>query len=309
MAFSFTKLKDRVSAGAYRFSGWLSTAPKPVQWVFYGLLRGLIWALYIYPGSHMRKTAAALADAIGQQPPRKIYKGFADGIVWVAQRMELLSQGRTDIIDDMFKMPEQARFDAILKEHGGALLAMPHCHGSLLMVRGLSARYPTLMLIREPKKDARAEAQRRYFAHMGCEVLDVRRNNEATVARAVLKALRQGKIVIGTVDRIKVAPPESDPVSKTSDSVRATAFGQPVGIVGWPARFAAKCKVPILPVMVEQSADAITLHIGEVIIADDIVTTTQKWITALEGFFGRFPGQWIFVYDKHWSRLLRERMK
>jgi lauroyl/myristoyl acyltransferase len=308
MAFSFTKFKDRVSGSVYSGSQRLAVAPKPVQKVIYSLLRGVIWLIYIIPGSYMRKTVVAFAAAIEQDPPREIYRGFANGFLLFAQRMEMLSQGRTDIIDQLLKIPEKARFEAILKEHGGVILTMPHCHGSLLMVRGLSARYPVLMLIREPKKDERAASQRRYFANMGCEVLDVRRSNEAAVARTVLKALRKGKIVIGTVDRIQKAPPPDEPVSKTSDCVRTMIFDQPAGIAGWPARFAAKCKVPILPIMVEHDTNALTLHIGDPITATDIVATTQKWVSALEDFFQRFPGNWIFVYDKHWSRLLRNRM-
>jgi len=308
MAFSFTKFKDRISGVVDSLFRRVALAPKPVQIIVYSLLRGLFWLLYIIPGSYLRKTAMAYAAAVEQGPPRKIYSGFANGFLLFVQRIELLSQGRTDIIDQLLKIPEQERFDAILAEHKGAILAMPHCHGSLLMVRGLSARYPVLMLIREPKNDIRAASQRRYFTHMGCEVLDVRRSNEGTVARTVLKALRKGKIVIGTVDRIKKAPPSSQPVSKTDDNVRAMAFGQPVGIAGWPARFSEKCKVPILPVMVEHTPDAVTLHIGEPIIATDTIATTQKWLSALEQFFRRFPGNWIFVYDKHWSRLLRNRI-
>lgn len=307
MAFSFTKFKDSISGFADGGAQWLGAAPKPVQNTIYGLLRGVLWLLYILPGSYMRKTATAYSSAVDQGPPRKVYRGFVDGFLLFVHRMELLSQGHTDLIDQLLKIPEKTRLDAIIKEHGGVILTMPHCHGSLLMVRGLSALYPVLMLIREPKKEARAASQRRYFAHMGCEVFDVRRNNEVTVARAVLKALRQGKIVIGTVDRIQAAPPVDEPISKTQDSVRAMAFGQPVGIAGWPARFAAKCKAPILPVMVEQTVEAVTLHIGEPITATDVIATTQKWVDALEQFFRRFPGNWIFVYDKHWSRLLRNR--
>ncbi len=256
----------------------------------------------------MRKTATAYSDALDCRPPRKIYAGFVSGIARVAYRMEVLSQGRTAMIDTLFRMPEKLRFEAILRENSGALLVMPHCHGSLLMVRGLAARYPTLMLIREPKNDARAAAQRRYFKHMGCEVLDVRRTHEALVARAVLKALREGKIVIGTVDRIKKAPPADEPVSRTSDNVRAMAFGKPVGIAGWPARFAERCNVPILPVMAEHSESEVVMHIGDPIKADGIVATTQSWLNTLEQFFRRYPGEWIFVYDKHWSRLLQNRM-
>lgn len=307
MKFSFTRFKDRTADKLYAASNWLSRQSSPVQNIGYGFVRALFWLIFYVPASHMRKTAIALHAAVGHSSPRQIYRDFVGGVLLFARRIEMLSNGDTETLDKLLKIPEQDRLDEIIKENGGALLALPHCHGALLMVRGLASRYDTLMLIREPRKDSRAEAQRRYFANMGCEVLDVRRNNEAIVARTVLKALRNGKLVIGTVDRIKQPPPEAEPVSKERDNVRAKAFGLPVGVPGWPARFAAKCKVPILPVMVEQTAAEIVLHLGEPIVATDVLSTTQKWLSALEKFFIRFPGQWIFVYDKHWSRLLRNR--
>lgn len=307
MRISFTRIKDRTADKLYSASSWLSRQSNFVQRLGYGVLRVLLWFIYYIPASHMRRTSVAFHAAVKHASPRQIYGEFVEGVLLFARRIELLSSGDTEAIDKLLKIPERKRLDGVIEEHGGALLALPHCHGALLMVRGLSAQYDTLMLIREPKKDARAQAQRRYFANMGCEVLDVRRNNEAIVARTVLKALRGGKLVIGTVDRIKRPPSEAEPVSKEHDNVRATAFDQPVGAPGWPARFSAKCKVPILPVMVEQTNSDILLHVGEPIVATDVQSTTQAWLTALEEFLVRFPGQWIFVYDKHWSRLLRNR--
>lgn len=307
MRFSFTRFKDRTSSSLYAASNWLSRQPAPVQKTGFAVLRGFFWLIYIVPGSHMRKTAVALCAACGQTSPAAIYGQFVDGVLLFAERIELLSQGRTDAIDRMLEIPRQDRLDAIVRQHRGAIVALPHCHGALLMVRGLASRYDTLMLIREPKQEARAAAQRRYFANLGCDILDVRRSNEAVVARTVLKALRDGKLVIGAVDRIREAPPETEPVTKSRDTVRAHAFGKPVGAAGWPARFAAKCKVPIVPVIVEQTPAAVILHLGEPVAASDVLSTTQAWLSALERLFIRFPGQWIFVYDKHWSRLLRNR--
>lgn len=304
MKFSFTRFKDRVAGPVDAVAKTLGTAPRPLQIAGYAALRALLWLIYFCPRSPLRKTASALAVAVGQNNPRRIYAGFVNGLSQTAYRMELISQGRTDEIDALLRLPERDRLEQLATDGGGALLVMPHCHGSLVMVRALAARYPMLMLIREPKNDARAAAQRRFFNHMGCEILDVRRNSEATVARAVLKALRHGKFVIGTVDRIQNAPSVDEQVSRTTDNVRVTVFGQPVGIAGWPARFAAKAKVPILPVMVEQTEDAVTLHLGEPISVGEIQATTQTWASALECFFKRFPNDWIFAYDKHWARVL-----
>ena len=307
MTFSFTRFKDRISGTANALSKGLGAAPKPVRAAGYGVLRGLLWLIYFFPRSPLRKTARNFALAVGQDNPRRLYGGFVGGLTRTAYRMELLGQGRGGEIDALLQIPEQDRLEGLVAEGGGALLLMPHCHGSLLMIRGLAERYPLLFLMRAPKDEARAAMQKRFFDQMRCEVVDVRRSNEASVARTVLRSLRKGMIVIGAVDRIRKAPSKNEPVSKTEDNVRVTVFGQAAGFVGWPARFAAKAGVPILPVMVEHTEDAIRLHLGEPITAGEIQATTQAWVIALEGFFNRFPLDWIFVYDKHWARLLEAR--
>jgi lauroyl/myristoyl acyltransferase len=302
---SFTKFKDRIWFVVDRGTKSLATAPVPVQRAGYGVVRGVLWLAYTLPASPLRITAASLGLAVKQGPPRKLYGEFVELFILALRRMELLRLGRTDAIDALLQIPQQARLDECLKGGAGAVLVMPHCHASVVMVRALAARYPTLMLIREPAKEIRAETQRPYYEHIGCELFDVRRNSDALVARAVLGALRQGKIVVGVVDRIKEAPPEQDPVRKGDDTVRATVFERPAGFVGWPARFAVKCNAPIIPAMVEQTPEAITLHLAEVITATDPVATTQTWVTGLEQLLRRFPSDWGFVYDKHWARVLR----
>ena len=305
MGASFTKFKDRIWFTVDRGTKSLATAPKPVQDAGYGVMRGILWLAYYLPGAPLRSTAASLARAVDQGPARKLYGGFVERFLLALRRMELLRLGKTDIIDQLLIIPDQARLDQCLSDGNGVMMVMPHCHASVLSVRALAARYPTLMLIREPAKESRAETQRPYYTHIGCDLFDVRRNSDALVARAVLNALRQGKIVVGVVDRIKETPPLDDPIRKSDDTVRATVFGQPAGFVGWPARFAAKCNAPILPVMIEQTDDALTMHLGEVIAPTDPVATTQSWVAGLEQLLRRFPCDWGFVYDKNWAKILR----
>jgi KDO2-lipid IV(A) lauroyltransferase len=304
---SFTKLKDRIGGVLFGISRGLGAAPRPIQWLGYGAAAGFVRALYFVPGLPMRKTARAYVRATGGGSAWRVYTGFADGVIRMARRMEQLRQGGGGAIDALFRHADPGAFERLVAEHGRALIVMPHCHGALMMVRGFAARYPTFMLIREPSNDDRAARQRPYFEDMGCEILDVRRNNEAAVARAVLKALKQGKFVIGTVDRIKHPPPVSEPIDKLADNVRIEAFGEAVGVAGWPVRFADKCGVPILPVMVEHTDRAVTLHAGAPIIPGDVLETTQAWADALELFYRRFPRDWINMYDKHWTRVLKAR--
>lgn len=304
MKLSFTKFKDRIWFAFEGASRNLATAPNWVQDLSYGLFYRVLVGLYYIPKVPFRPTSVALSAIVGDTPPRKLHAAFARNFVRGLRRMETLRFGPQSDIDRLLQIPDQDRLDGIMAK-GGALMVMAHCHASVATVRALASRYPTLMLIRATAKKARAASQYSYYEQLGCDVVDVRNTDGSTVARAVLKALREGKIVVGVVDRIEKAPKPDEPINKVKDTVRVEVFGQAVGLVGWPARFAAKCKVPILPATVEQTADAMVLHFGDGIVAGEMVATTQKWVDAIEVFIRRFPSDWLFVYDKHWGQILR----
>ncbi|OSP56571.1 hypothetical protein [Pseudoruegeria sp. SK021] len=301
---SFTTFKDRIWSVFDGGTRRIAAAPKPIQDVGYGLITGVLNGAYYLPGAPLRAIASDLVAVLGSGTARQYHRDFSARFMLSLRRMEALRLGQTEKIDGLLQIPELDRLDA-LSGQGGIIMVMPHCHASVLVARGLAARYPTLLLVRETKNEARAEAQRSFYRKLGCDYLDVRRNNEVTVARTVLGALRQGKIVIGVVDRIRNAPRGGAEFSKSDDTVRTRTFGQSVGAVGWPARFAVKCRVPILPVTVEQTDAAMILHLGDAITGGDLVPTTQSWMTAIEALILRFPKDWLFVYDKHWARVLK----
>ena len=217
-----------------------------------------------------------------------------------------MRHGLTDDIDTMLRIPEQAKLDALLAR-GGVVLAIPHTHASLAMGRGLARKYPILALVRSTVNDRRAASEREIYEHLGCEWLDIRLEPPTIVARKVLGALNKGRLVVGTVDRLQPAPPEDAPVNARTDHVRVTAFGQPIGITGWPARFTAKTGATILPATVVQDADTISLILGDPVEpTDDLVATTQAWTDSLVALFHKHPEEWIFALDKFWSRALRD---
>ncbi|NNK78472.1 MAG: hypothetical protein HKP40_07145 [Litoreibacter sp.] len=306
MSGSFTKFKDRIW---FAFDGGLRRlpdAPKPVQQLAYGVLRAIFVGAYYLPRAPLARGSAAFAKLLGRKDPAAMHRAFVGGFILGLQRMEMLRNGQTDTLEALLEIPEPDKLDALMAQGNGAVLAMPHCHASVAMVRGLAQRYPVLMLVRETAKPSRAAAQRSYYDHLGCECLDVRRTGDASVARAVLGALRQGKLVVGVVDRIQDAPPESAPYDKARDMVRAEAFGQPVGIAGWPARFAGKLGAPVLPGMVAQTEDAMILHLGSPLETRDLEATTQAMTRALEALVRAHPRDWLFVYDKYWTRVLQQ---
>ncbi|MGJ8654745.1 MAG: hypothetical protein ACSHX8_15905 [Opitutaceae bacterium] len=308
MAYSFTAFKD-TSVGLFdSLAGALARSPSWVQDVAYAVLRVLVRGVYYLPGSYVRKVATNLS----KQPavsvaPKAIYFGLADGLVRMLRALEVLSRGGDLANLPSFTMSDEAQQRLNDRVGKGAILAMPHSTGSLLSVRSLASRYNVLMLIKEPKNSARAQKQKRFFENLGCEILDVRRTDPSKVARTIFKALRQGRFVIGTCDRIRSQPPHGLMIHKESDTIRCIALGQAVGAVGWPARFAHKCQLPIIPLMPANQPKQIELHVGQPIEAvGDSLQDTQAWLDGMFELFCAYPEHWMFAYDKKWASLLKQ---
>lgn len=277
----------------------LPHAPAWVQAAGYGTIRGIFWLAYYLPGAPLRRTANAFGRLTGHSG-RTMFAGFAYRFTQALARMEALRLGRTDEIDRLLVIPDEARIQAIREAGTGLFLAVPHCHATALMARALGARYPVLLLVRNPADEFRAKKQDIYYAHLGVDSFDVRRAPEARVARAVFKALKAGHIVIGVSDRVLLPP-----LRKRDDASIVTVFGEEAGFPLWPARFASRCGAPILPCMVEQLDDRMVLHLGEAIPPADPAAMTQAMADGLTGLMLRFPFDWGFVYDKYWSKLVQ----
>lgn len=303
-AFSFTRFKDRIWGGFDTGLRRLPHAPDWVQSLAYGSFGGFLTATYALPGAPIRPTARNFAKVIGRTDPFALHQGFARNMARGMTRMEMLRSGRASDLGALLDIADAEHLDDAMAGGRGAVLVMPHCHASVAMVRGLAERYPVLMLVRESQKPSRADAQRSYYEHLGCPCLDVRRTPEAKVARAVLKALREGHLVVGVIDRIQDAPPEAEPYDKSRDIVRVLAFGQPVGMAGWPVRFAGKIGAPVIPGMVTQTDTAIRLRLSAPVRPDDVLTSTQSLWRSLETMLRQYPEDWLFLYDKHWTRAL-----
>ena len=299
---SFTNVKDRIFSGYNRFAGWLARRPRPVRNLFYGLIGGILWLAYFLPGNMIRPTLKALARHL-DTAPLPLFSGYVTGFLRGLERLERVRQGFGAQVDSMLRLPDQAQLERVLAR-GGSVLVMPHVHGSFSMTRGLSQRYRVMSLIRVTHNKARSEAQWDLFRKVGCELHDVRHENPAKVARSVLRALKDGKIVLGMVDRMEF--PLLKEGGSVGELVAAEAFGQTFGAPLWPARFAGKAGVPILPGIVVQTRDEIRLVLGPTVEpSGDIAETTQRWVTEMERLIRAHPEEWAFWLDKNWSRLLR----
>lgn len=301
MGFSTTK--DRIFAGYKTMSGWLARRPKWVRTGVYGVFGGVFWVVYALPGNSVRPTMKGLVRHLGHGSPWSLFRQYVRRFLSGTALAERIRHGFGSDLDGMLTIPEKDRLDSLLQDRG-LFLALPHLHASFAMIYCLAKTYPVLAVVSLTRNPDRARAQMSLYEKAGCAVVDVRSEEPGIVARKILKALKEGTIVAGTVDRIQKAPEE--PVDKARDVVRVTAFGAPVGYGGWPTRFATKARAPIAPAGVVQTQDGLQLILGEAVIpTPDMQETTQAWVSELERLVRANPQEWAFSLDKHWSRVLR----
>jgi KDO2-lipid IV(A) lauroyltransferase len=298
----FTRTKDRAFNTYNVFAGWLARRPRPVRFGAYSVVGAVMWLVYLLPGNHVRPTMVALARQVGATSPNRLYSEYVRRFITGLDLAERVRHGFAAEVDGLLTIEDEERFDALL-EKGGMFLALPHLHASVAMSRALARTREILLIARLTPDKKRAGAQWRLFEQLGCDVVDARNEPPGVVARKTLRALRQGKIVIGTVDRIR--PPPSRDVDTARGQVRAVAFGQAVGIESWPTRFAMEAKVPILPATIRQTGTGIRLIPGNAVWpGDGLAETTQSWLDEVERLIRSNPEEWNFSLDKHWSKVL-----
>jgi KDO2-lipid IV(A) lauroyltransferase len=300
----FTRTKDRAFNTYNSFAGWLARRPRPLRLGVYSALGLVMWGAYLLPGNRVRPTIVALSEKVGAPSPARFYGRYLRRFISGLDLAERVRHGFAAEVDGLLTIEDKDRFDAILAK-GGMFLALPHLHASVAMSRALSRSYRVLLVIRLTTDPKRAEAQRLLFDQVGCDILDARNEPAGAIARKTLRALRDGKIVIGTVDRIR-PPPEGD-IDIARGQVRARVLGQDVGVESWPTRFAREAKVPVVPATVRQTGDGLRLIIGkEVWPTENLVDSTQAWMDEVVTLLRANPEEWNFALDKNWSRVLIE---
>ncbi|WP_299934988.1 hypothetical protein [uncultured Pelagimonas sp.] len=300
---NFTNFKDRIWK-LYSFVARIGMAlPGRLARASFGGITFLMWLVWALPFTPVRQAFRDLAAQCNAGSATGIFRRYARSFSLLLYRMECIRYGRTAEIGALLDIPERDRFDDIVAR-GGAIFLMPHAHGSVTMAEALGQIHPLLLFVRATKDDDRAAFQREYYDQMTCDVIDVRRADDVVSSRKMLSALRKGHIILGGGDFIRRAPKTDENIAK--DVVRVQAFGEPVGAMRWPARFAAKTGVPIVPVNIVDSGTQLTLHMGEEIAPGDIVETTQKWMDGMVELIKQYPDQWVFCLDRHWRRVLEK---
>jgi lauroyl/myristoyl acyltransferase len=298
MRIRFRRIKDRAVYPAH----WLLRAggllPERLQPAFFNSFGLLGKAYYFTPYSHARRTVGNFCRLTGRADSQAVYFQIVENLLFVASGFARLLSDGTDGVAGMVRFDEStaARLEAMRAQYGAGILLVPHCAASVLSGVGFARRYPTLVLIRESRSASRTALLRKYLNRLGAELLFVRRTEPRTAARAILRALHKKKFVIGTTDLARNGP----------DTVRVRFFGRPVPLPAWPARFSARCRIPIAPGYVRVSGGRILLSCDDPYVEPDAVVATQRWAGYFEKSIRESPADWVFMFDKRWSSVIAE---
>jgi lauroyl/myristoyl acyltransferase len=250
------------------------------------------------PGSHVRKVVNNYCAVIGRDDPARVFAESVDKIVRVANLYGDLMRHGPERMAGLVRIDETSleRCEKVRAGCGGGIIVLPHCIGSVPVAVGFARRFPSLLLVTESRSATSNKLMCDCFDRMCAEVTYVRRTDPATAARSILRALHEGKFVIGTTDILR----------RTRDSVEVRMFGRPAHLPAWAARFSSRRNAPIIPGFVRMEGDLMCPVVGEPYIAQDIRDATQRWAAFFEENFRKYPSEWLFLYEKRWAKLLAE---
>lgn len=299
MRIHFRRVKDVLSLPAHFFIKVSSSLPETFQESVVESLGILARGYYFAPRSHARKVVKDLCKVAGRSDPRAVYFGLVQRMVFAAHAFgRLFRAGVAEAVADIVRYDEgvRSKCDEIRDRYGSAIVVVPHCAGSVLSATLVSRTFPSVLLVRESKSRRRSEIMTEYLGKLGPELLFVRRASPASVARRILGAIRQHKFIIGTTDLIRRQP----------DTIEVEMFGRPVPLPAWPARFAARRKVPIAPVYPRISNGCIIVTMDEPIVVKDMREATQRWASCFERKIRKYPTDWPFMLEKRWACVLAD---
>jgi len=296
MRISFRLVKDVTAVPLHLYMRGTRFLPEWAQRAIVGAALAPARASFFLPGNPLRRRVEDLCTLAGRSDAYRVFDEMM-GNVALAVRLfgRLLHAGGEGVLDHVgFDSGVSEVVTRMRREHGGAIVVVPHCTGSVLSAALVGRLLPSVVMARGSKSETRYRIMQRYLERLGPDLIEVRRTPPATVARRILDSLRQGKVVIGTTDLIRRKP----------DTVEARVFGELAHFPDWPARFSIRRKVPIIPAYVFSRDGRFFLTCGEPYLEGDVVAATQRWVRYFEESIRHWPADWPFVFEKRWGRLV-----
>ena len=257
----------------------------------------LLKSAYFIPASHLRNVSKDMAVLAGRNDPARLCFRTVDNLVRASLGFCQLSRnGAEAVADAMDFAPGSLEHCRRARDrYGAGILLVPHNAGAILAAAKFGREFPSVLLVKESKSLRRRRVIARYLDKLGPELVFVREADPKSIARALLDAFRKGKFVIGTTDLIRKRP----------DTVEVVVFGQRAWMPAWPARFARRRNVPLIPCYVRFTKNGrLRILCGEPYRVADVTEATQRWVARLEENILAFPEDWPFMFEKRWARLL-----
>ena len=292
----FRSVKDAIAAPLHRFGCLLAGTPRGFSQAIIGSVGAAAKGAYFIPGSPLARMVENFCRATGRTDPWPVYARMVDNIQTVAlQFARLHRHGRSELLDQTRIAPGvAAELERVRQGGKGMIIVVPHCVGAVLSSAKLNAACPTVLLIKEPRDPGRCEIMLEYVRKLGPEYILARRTPPATVMRQIVRALHDGKVVVGTTDL----------VNARNDSIETRIFGQRIFSPSWPARLSARLNVPILAGYIHMEGHQINLAGDESYLEGNVDQDTHRWVSSFEKYFRQYPSDWVFMLDRKWARVL-----
>jgi lauroyl/myristoyl acyltransferase len=184
------------------------------------------------------------------------------------------------------------RVEELLDQHGSLIVAVPHNVCSLFSSIGLPI--DRVVVVVRNREGRHNQVSKAVIEQMRIETLEVRHLSPVALARAMMKALAAGKLLVTTLDGNYRKP----------DAVAIDIFGHPKGFGPWAARIAARRGVPILPCYPRSEDGVVGAWFAEPLVSEDPQVLMEHYVRFFEACILRDPGSWAFLGDKRWRRHL-----
>lgn len=297
--FSGTHVKALVMPALY----WLVRhVPIPVTLAPLRLAAGVMRLLYRRRNNPLRLSCEAVcrvAERAGHHhQPEQVYRQFLANILAMAENYcRLYRYGIDSVLDNVILTPQDTEMMRnLIRDHGGAVLAVPHNLGSAFSSLKLNRAFPLLLVAKNSPTIARTRAALDFFERMEVSILMVRGGSPFELSRALFAALKAGKVVAATLDNLDLA----------ENRVVVSLFGQTVGLAPWAAKIAARLQVPVVPSYFQCRGKQIRAVFGEPLVTDDLHTAVEHYAEFFARSILEDPASWAYLADRKWYRLLRQ---
>lgn len=246
-----------------------------------------------------RRTAIVAARRGHRHRPAGMCRAFVDGARTVLElALTLHKRGLEAVLPSVLVRPK-GRLEAVRAEHGGFLICVPHNTGSVFSSVGVSQVVPTVLVTKNSPSVERTRIALDLFEAMQVRVLMVRDANPFEMTRACLRALRDGRALAATVDRI----------DRTEGRAVRPFLGAPVGFGVWAARIAVHARAPIVPAYVTTRRGRVVANFGEPLVPETVEQGMAWYLDYFERWIAREPASWSFLADRRWGWVLRDAIR